>query len=291
MQVYAPQIKELQRKYKGNKQKLNEEMMKFYRENQVNPFASCLPLVFQLPVFFALYYVLRSFSREGQLDGTDPSFMWVIPNISERITEIGWGAAVVLGVYGLSQLISTELSAMPNQPAAQRRIFRFLPIVIISSFFLFPYYIPAGLVLYWATTNLWTAGQQLVMRHRIGLHLADPEVAAKASGKRSSRTPPKEQQAAGTDVEAAAPEAEEAPEPVEAPEPAEAPEAEVVGDDVEAEEAVPEEQGTPEEAPGAPEPARSGASRSRGGQGKRRQPRPKGGGGSRGGRKQPRRRR
>src|SRR5207244_11976406 len=62
MQRFAPQMKELQKKYKGDRQRLNEELMKFYRENKINPAASCLPLVAQLPVFFALYLVLRHFS-------------------------------------------------------------------------------------------------------------------------------------------------------------------------------------------------------------------------------------
>src|SRR3954468_7209532 len=55
LQKHAPEVKEIQRKYKGARQKLNEELMKFYRENHINPAASCLPLVAQLPVFFALY--------------------------------------------------------------------------------------------------------------------------------------------------------------------------------------------------------------------------------------------
>src|ERR687896_1155496 len=58
MQKLQPKVKELQRKYKGNRQKLNEEMMKLYREHQVNPLGGCLPLVLQLPVFFALFWVL-----------------------------------------------------------------------------------------------------------------------------------------------------------------------------------------------------------------------------------------
>ncbi len=65
MQMVAPQLKELQRKYKGNRQKLNEELMRFYKENEINPFASCLPLVAQIPIFIALYYVLREFSEEA----------------------------------------------------------------------------------------------------------------------------------------------------------------------------------------------------------------------------------
>ena len=63
MQAHAPQMKEIQRKYKGDRTKLNEELMKFYKENNINPAASCLPLVAQIPVFFSLYFVLRNFSR------------------------------------------------------------------------------------------------------------------------------------------------------------------------------------------------------------------------------------
>src|SRR5205814_6349756 len=63
MQRFAPQMKELQKKYKGDRQRLNEELMKFYKENKINPAASCLPLVAQLPVFFALYLVLRHVSK------------------------------------------------------------------------------------------------------------------------------------------------------------------------------------------------------------------------------------
>ena len=59
LQRFAPQMKEIQQKYKHDKQKQNEEMMRFYKEHKINPAASCLPLLAQLPVFFALYFVLR----------------------------------------------------------------------------------------------------------------------------------------------------------------------------------------------------------------------------------------
>ena len=59
MQRLRPEIKELQEKYKDDKQRLNQEMMKFYKENKINPFASCLPLVAQMPVFLSLFYMLR----------------------------------------------------------------------------------------------------------------------------------------------------------------------------------------------------------------------------------------
>jgi YidC/Oxa1 family membrane protein insertase len=289
MQMVAPQLKELQRRYKGNRQKLNEELMRFYKENEINPFASCLPLVAQLPIFIALYYVLRDFSNEAVV-GTGAndalSFMWVIPDIRLELGEIGWGAAVIVGIYALSQLLSTELSATPNMPESQRRIMRVLPVVVVIFVFQFP--VPSGLVLYWMTTNLWTAAQQLVMRHRIGLHVADPEEVEKfnarvgAPTRKGSRTPPRSDGAtavaltdddegddepaaaapapgpaprrrrrrAGAPAEDAAP--ADAPEPTDAPEPETAPEAEA--------------------APEPPAGNGAGADRSR----PRRQPRPKG---------------
>ena len=162
MQEVAPQMKEMQRKYKGNKQKLQEEMMKFYKENDVNPFGSCLPLLLQAPVFIALYYTLRS---QNFADGTDLSFMYVVPDVSKLLTEIGWAVVPLILVYAVSQLISTELSATATMSRNQRWLMRLLPIGIV--FFIFQFPVPAGLVIYWATTNLWTAGQQLVLKRRI----------------------------------------------------------------------------------------------------------------------------
>ncbi len=164
MQEVAPQMKELQRKYKGNKPKLQEEMMKFYKENDVNPFGSCLPLVAQAPVFIALYYTLRN-SASTFADGTDLGFLRVIPNISDQLTEIGWAVIPLVAVYAVSQLISSELSSSATMSKNQRWLMRLLPIGIV--FFVFQFPVPAGLVIYWATTNLWTAGQQLVLKRRI----------------------------------------------------------------------------------------------------------------------------
>ena len=189
MQMVAPQLKELQAKHKGDRQKLNEELMAFYKENQINPFASCLPLVAQLPIFFALYYVLKSFAKTAT--GSDLSFMWLVPNVAANFT-FSAAALVLVAIYGLSQLLSTELSATPNMPESQRRIMRLIPLGVVI--FVFQFTVPAGLVLYWMTTNLWTCGQQLVMRHRIGLHLADPaeiEKMTQTTGKKGSRTPSK----------------------------------------------------------------------------------------------------
>lgn len=265
MQVVAPQLKELQRKHKGDRAKTQEEMMKFYRENEINPFASCLPLVAQIPVFIALYYVLRNFADQlDQVAGESVSFMWIISDITVDFQDLGWASVVpLLVVYGLTQLLSTELSATPNMPESQRRIMRFLPLVIVIFVLNFP--VPAGLVLYWMATNLWTCGQQLVMRHRIGLHLADD--VAELAGKKGSRTAPKVEAKSAARTGGGT-----SDEPVTAPEATTAPEPE----SVDAPEVDPAETDAPESVD-APEPDAkpSGGSTAGAGAAKRRQPRPR----------------
>src|SRR6476619_7202535 len=122
LQRYAPQMKEIQKKYKGDKQKQNEELMKFYRENNINPAASCLPMLVQLPVFIALYYSLRHFSKEpASLHPGSLSFLHFIPSIADHTTT-HWGGYVLLFVYVTSQMASTlYMSATVDK--TQRTIF------------------------------------------------------------------------------------------------------------------------------------------------------------------------
>jgi len=193
LQRFAPQMKEIQKKYKNDKQKQNEELMKFYRENNINPAASCLPMLFQLPVFIALYYSLRAFSREpaSQHPGS-LSFLHFIPSIAAHTTT-HWGGYVLLVVYVASQMASTlYMSATADK--MQRTLFMIMPLVFVFVIARFP----AGLVLYWVTTNLWTVGQGLVTRRLM------PKTPPPDLFKRSSRTPPRET-AADDDGQPAAP--------------------------------------------------------------------------------------
>jgi YidC/Oxa1 family membrane protein insertase len=180
LQRFAPQMKEIQKKYKADKQKQNEELMKFYRENNINPAASCLPMLAQLPVFLGLYYSLRHFSRENpKLHPGSLSFLHFIPSIAAHTTT-HWGGYVLLVVYCGSQLASSfYMSASVDK--TQRTLLMVMPLVFV--FFIARF--PAGLVLYWVTTNLWTVGQGLITRRLIPKPPA-PE-------KRTSRTPPKDE--------------------------------------------------------------------------------------------------
>jgi YidC/Oxa1 family membrane protein insertase len=186
MQRHAPQMKEIQRKYKGDRQKQNEELMKFYREHNINPAASCLPLAAQIPVFIGLYYTLRTFAKHPPPG--DLSWLSFVPDISKHVTS-HWSGYLLLAVYVGSQLASTYFMAGTMQQS-QRVLMYILPFAFIFVIARFP----TGLVLYWMTTNLWTVGQGLITRRLIPkTPVALPAI------RRSSRTPPKEVEAPAAD--------------------------------------------------------------------------------------------
>ena len=134
LQRHAPQMKEIQKKYKSDKQKQNEELMKFYKENRINPAASCLPMLAQFPVFIALYYVLRAFSKNPP--SGDLSFLHFIPSIAAHTTS-HWGGFVLLVVYVASQMASTlYMSATVDK--TQRLLFMFMPLVFVFVIARFP---------------------------------------------------------------------------------------------------------------------------------------------------------
>jgi len=192
LQAHAPQMKEIQKKYKADKKKQQEELMKFYKENQINPAASCIPLVAQFPVFIALYFVLRTLSHQAQtcadhasqciplLGEANPNFHWLgLIDITQPATH-GWGP-LLLVIYAGSQIASTFfMSATMNK--GQRYLMMALPLVFITFIARFP----AGLVLYWATTNLWTVGQGIITRRLV------PKTPAPSPFQRkTSKAPPK----------------------------------------------------------------------------------------------------
>jgi YidC/Oxa1 family membrane protein insertase len=175
MASHAPELKKLQERYKNDKERLNQETMKFYRENKINPFASCLPMVLQLPVFLSLYYMLRTDLRHDICPQINPehvtnprpcgatpdSGFLFIPDLTNKATGAVLVALIVL--YVGSQLFSTLLMSTTTD-RTQRLIFIALPFVFVAVAIRFP----AGLLVYWITTNLWTIVQQVIVRRRLG---------------------------------------------------------------------------------------------------------------------------
>ncbi len=190
LQAHAPEMKKIQQQYKHDRQKMNAEMMAFYKENQINPAASCLPILAQFPIFIGLFFVLRDFDDEVLPRFPSSSLEWLnLIDITDD-TKVGWGPLLIV-LYAISQLTSSYLMSQNMQPA-QRAMLLILPIAFIP----FVLNFPAGLMLYWLTTNLWTTGQGLVTRKLVPKKEPPP--------KKSSRTPPKSE----AKVEAAKPAAE-----------------------------------------------------------------------------------
>src|SRR5215467_12148860 len=189
MQSHMPQLLEIRKKYKNDKQRLNEETMKFYKENGINPLGGCLPLIAQLPVFWALFNVLRAIAdwqpgqvpkygltvpvvesaREARIFGASlaDKFLFPLPHqtLSSRIVILLFVLASAATTY-LTMRQSAKRGMMqqappdPNNPAANMQKY----MVYIAPFFaLTGLYWQFGLVIYWVTTNVWTLGQQHIM--------------------------------------------------------------------------------------------------------------------------------
>ncbi|HEY7264508.1 MAG TPA: membrane protein insertase YidC [Trebonia sp.] len=186
MQSHMPQLQELRKRYKNDKQRLNEETMKFYKENGINPLGGCLPLVAQLPVFWALFNVLRAIAdwqpgqvpkygltvpvvesaREARIFGASlaDKFLFPLPHqtLSSRIVILLFvlvSAATTFMTMRQSQKkgMMQQAPVDPDNPAANMQKY----MMYIAPFFaLSGLYWQFGLVIYWVTTNVWTLGQQ-----------------------------------------------------------------------------------------------------------------------------------
>ena len=190
MQQIQPKVKELQRKYKGNRQKLNEELMKLYKEHQVNPLGGCLPLLLQLPVFFALYRVLTSGGGTEYLP--DGSLKAAILGGGERFLGMnlacspaaamnpesfpgadcgagGVGAAIPYFVM-MALMVGTmyyqqkQMQKASTGPSAQQM--KLMTTIMPAFLGVISYSIAAGVLVYWVTTNVWQIAQQQVMLKR-----------------------------------------------------------------------------------------------------------------------------
>jgi YidC/Oxa1 family membrane protein insertase len=191
MQALQPQIKELQEKYKNDKQRMQQEMMRFYKENKVNPLASCLPLLAQLPVFITLFYVLRhelppdmGCPEAGHCAAYGAEFLF-IHDLTGKAT--GGELIALLILYVGTQLASGAVMAV-TADKSQRMMMFLLPLVFVPFILNFP----AGLILYWITTNFWTIGQQLVIKRVVPPPVvATPEGAAAIQAAKPPPPPPR----------------------------------------------------------------------------------------------------
>jgi len=185
MQALQPQLKAIQEKHKNDKQRQQQEMMRFYQENSFNPLGACLPLVLQIPFFITLFYLLRSDAFRTDIRGEE-SFGF-IPNLAEPLTAYPLVLVTMLVIYVATQLGATLVS-MATAERNQRLLMLGLPFVFV--FFIINF--EAGLMVYWITTNVWTIGQQVLVKKF--LPPPDPQTApakATANGDSAERAPRK----------------------------------------------------------------------------------------------------
>jgi YidC/Oxa1 family membrane protein insertase len=193
MQSHMPQLQEMRKRYKNDKTRLNEETMKFYKENGINPLGGCLPLVAQLPVFWSLFNVLKAVA--DWTPGSIPKYGLTVPVVTSARTAHVFGVllsdkflwattgeswtvrAVILlsvAVSATTTFLTMRQSAKrgmmnqtvpdPDQPGAAMAANMSKNMMYIAPFFaLTGLYWQFGLVIYWVTTNLWTLGQQHVL--------------------------------------------------------------------------------------------------------------------------------
>ena len=159
MSAIQPLLKEVQEKYKDDRQRMQREQMRLFQEHGVNPLASCLPLLLQLPVFIALFYLLQGDEFQDEVAAAGEESWLFINDLTEKAT--GSALIILLALYiGTSVIAGLIMTGGRSASAQQRLISMGLPIVFTPIMISFP----AGLLVYWISTNIWTMGQQAVVR-------------------------------------------------------------------------------------------------------------------------------
>jgi YidC/Oxa1 family membrane protein insertase len=154
MKAINPRIMEMRERLKSNPQQMQQEMMKIYREEKVNPLGGCLPIMIQIPVFIALYWVLLS-----SVEMRNAPWVGWINDLSTPDPYF-----ILPAVMTLTTLLQTALNPTPPDPM-QAKLMWFMPLIFSVMFFFFP----AGLVLYWITNNILSIAQQWVINTRMGV--------------------------------------------------------------------------------------------------------------------------
>jgi YidC/Oxa1 family membrane protein insertase len=190
MQLVAPQLKELQEKYKDDKERQQRELMKLYKDNGVNPLASCFPFLLQIPFFIAIYQLLNGegFKDDVTSSGADQGFLFIESVIAD---PKGAEMVILIALFISTTILSFLYTTSTTQTAsgAQKYIFLAFPVIFAP----FIATSPAGLGLYWVATNVWSLGQQVVVQRMIPAPTPpspdDPE-APKASAAPKKPPPP-----------------------------------------------------------------------------------------------------
>jgi len=164
MQKLQPKIEALRKTYKDNPTKLQKEMMELYREHKVNPMGGCLPMVLQMPIFFALYAgLMRSIVLKGAhflwiKDLSEPDKLFMLPKSLPVVGGEGFNILPILMAIGMFVQQKTSMASMGSENADQQKIMLIMFPVLFGFIF---YHMPSGLVLYWFVNSLFTLAYQM----------------------------------------------------------------------------------------------------------------------------------
>jgi YidC/Oxa1 family membrane protein insertase len=156
LQALQPQIKQIQEKFKNDRQRMQQEMMRFYQENKVNPLASCLPLILQLPIFFALFRLLRGDNFQKDVEASGEQSWFFINSVIEK--PHGAETVILMVLFAGSMALSTVVTMRSSPTSAGNQQYLLVGAFALMGLFFVPTF-PAGLSLYWVTTNFWTVLQ------------------------------------------------------------------------------------------------------------------------------------
>lgn len=156
MQRINPLIQEVRKKYKDNPQKVNTEMMKLYKEHKVNPLGGCLPILLQMPIFFALYAALS-----GAVEPRHTAFLWINDlTLPDTVAHIPWTTVPInplMLTMTATMVLQQKLTPSAADPA-QQRMMMFMPLIMLVML----YSLPSGLTLYWTVSQLISIAQLVV---------------------------------------------------------------------------------------------------------------------------------
>lgn len=194
MQDLKPEMDRIRGQFRNNRQRQQEEMMKLYRERSINPLGGCLPVVVQMPVFIGIFYVIRQFGGYGDTPGTEPSFqqggiLW-FENLSEMDPYL------ILPVVSAATMLGASLITARNMERQQRIIILVLPVAIT----VFLWNFPAGLFVYWITSNVVTLGQNYAI-YNVGPEWIAARKERRSAGSAEASQAPDEVETAGASSE------------------------------------------------------------------------------------------
>jgi YidC/Oxa1 family membrane protein insertase len=182
MQLVAPKIQALKEKYKDDPQRFQRETMELYKKEGVNPFSSCLPFILQIPFFIAIYQLLRGTTFQADVMASPPPGFLFVKSVIEAPQGAELIVLIVLFVTTTAASVLLTTATSPTASPAQRYLMLLFPLIIV------PFIInaPAGLAVYWITTNLFSLGQQWIV-NRV---MPAPAPATAAAIKETKAPPP-----------------------------------------------------------------------------------------------------